>query len=308
MSRESDEVKGNIMKLLELELGRAKIAIRQEARSIWKIGDSMRIYLTFSIGRSLSNYMEYFFDFQDSLLGDFMDLYGEYMLFACGYANGMPKKLYRIYARSILDDESIVKSSIRRDKYEVHIEVYHDGRQRIRENGMDIKRDLISVYELPGWLLHLVIQEDMNLEPARYYNIYEYDDPEYADIDRIYEITRGLMDTAEAIKLKELYEWKCQICGSRIHRGSSFDYAEVYRIWPLRYGGPDERTNMLVVCPNHHTELGYGCLKVVTDGAGLRIIHIDSDSEFDDSTLYMNPGHNIDPKNLDYHEKNIWQG
>ncbi len=307
MSEKSNKIKDNIVELFELELAMAQVKVAKEEKikwnqSIWKIGNSIRLYLHVSAeGRRLSEYTEYFFGFQDSLRDHFQEKYEERMLFACGYTNGMPEKLYLIHATDILHDETIVQQQ--KDSYKLHIELYHNGRQRIRENQRDIKGDLISVYELPKLLLYLAIQEDMNLGPAKY--IYEY---EGGDVDRVHEITRMLMDAAEVIELKQSYQWRCQICSHRISIGSDLYYAEAYHIWPLRCGGTAERSNILVVCPNHHREFEYGCLRIVPDDTNFAICHMDPKNEFNKVKLCLKSGHEIDPKNLKYHEKNIWRG
>ncbi len=67
-------------------------------------------------------------------------------------------------------------------------------------------------------------------------------------------ISRVIRDTATARALKSLYEFRCQICGTRFEISHDTFYAEVHHVRPLGGGhnGLDTTTNMLVLCPNHH--------------------------------------------------------
>jgi hypothetical protein len=65
---------------------------------------------------------------------------------------------------------------------------------------------------------------------------------------------------------------------------------------------------MLVVCPNHHIEFEYGCLKVASDGESFGLSHIDSKNSFNGSSLHVESGHDLGAENLRYHEANIWRG
>jgi hypothetical protein len=73
-------------------------------------------------------------------------------------------------------------------------------------------------------------------------------------------ITRVIRDTLEARLLKRLYDFKCQVCGTRIEPTASVFYVEVHHIRPLGGGhnGLDRRENMLVLCPNHHAMFDLG--------------------------------------------------
>ena len=61
--------------------------------------------------------------------------------------------------------------------------------------------------------------------------------------------------------LKELYDYRCQICGTLIACPSlkAPGYVEGHHIRPLEnHGSPDIIENVIIVCPNHHKELEYG--------------------------------------------------
>ena len=84
--------------------------------------------------------------------------------------------------------------------------------------------------------------------------------------------TRVIRDTAEARRLKEVYEFRCQICSERIELGGGKFYAEVHHVRPLggEHKGLDTQENMLVVCPNHHAMLDLG-VATFSSGKEVRI-------------------------------------
>jgi len=59
--------------------------------------------------------------------------------------------------------------------------------------------------------------------------------------------------------IKRKHTNTCQICGARIQVRSGKFYSEVHHIQPLGqpHNGPDHESNMLCVCPNHHTLLDF---------------------------------------------------
>ncbi|NVN18261.1 hypothetical protein GUA46_07905 [Muricauda sp. HICW] len=65
-----------------------------------------------------------------------------------------------------------------------------------------------------------------------------------------------------AQKLKETYNYRCQICGNQIPIGTNNYYAEVHHIKPLGkpHNGPDVLENMICVCPNCHVLLDYNAI------------------------------------------------
>jgi hypothetical protein len=72
-------------------------------------------------------------------------------------------------------------------------------------------------------------------------------------------VLRVIRDTAVAKGLKQLYGWKCQVCGQRICCDVDSFYAEGHNLRPLgKHYGLDEPANMLVLCPNHHAMFDFG--------------------------------------------------
>ncbi|MFD1731936.1 HNH endonuclease [Deinococcus malanensis] len=74
---------------------------------------------------------------------------------------------------------------------------------------------------------------------------------------------RIIRDTAVARAIKVLYDYQCQICGTRLET-SEGPYAEAAHIRPLGspHDGPDSASNLLCLCPNHHVLFDHGGLAV----------------------------------------------
>lgn len=66
-------------------------------------------------------------------------------------------------------------------------------------------------------------------------------------------VLRIVRDTKQARRIKELYDFRCQICRVRLE-GLAGPYAEAAHIRPLGapHNGPDTSDNILCLCPNHH--------------------------------------------------------
>ncbi|WP_189008910.1 YDG/SRA domain-containing protein [Deinococcus malanensis] len=82
-------------------------------------------------------------------------------------------------------------------------------------------------------------------------------------IRRATVVQRIIRDTAVARAIKVLYDYQCQICGTRLET-SEGPYAEAAHIRPLGspHDGPDSASNLLCLCPNHHVLFDHGGLAV----------------------------------------------
>lgn len=99
-------------------------------------------------------------------------------------------------------------------------------------------------------------------------------------------------DARLVAELKRIHDFKCQICGHRIrdpHSESGW-CIEAHHIQPIGrpHFGPDTADNILIVCPNHHTELDKGVLD-------LRL-----------SEIRVTVGHRIEQEFIDYYEAEIF--
>ena len=79
-------------------------------------------------------------------------------------------------------------------------------------------------------------------------------------------VQRIVRDTLQARQIKELYEYSCQVCDTRLE-SSAGPYAEAAHIRPLGspHHGSDTADNILCLCPNHHVLLDYGGLAIADD-------------------------------------------
>jgi hypothetical protein len=116
--------------------------------------------------------------------------------------------------------------------------------------------------------------------------------------------TRIIRDTALVSELKEIYEYTCQVCGSRRRRGAKSGYAEGHHLRPLGrpHNGPDIEQNVLIVCPNHHADLDYGTLEI--DPETLVINH-GYDDAISGRTLRMAEKHSLEREYIRYHNEKI---
>lgn len=105
-------------------------------------------------------------------------------------------------------------------------------------------------------------------------------------------INRITRDTRLSSSLKVLYENKCQICQYAIPIPDDKNYSESHHIKPLGtpHEGPDSLSNILIVCPNHHTMLDYGSIKINIQD------------------LYVIPEHEISLEYVEYHNREIFKG
>ena len=101
--------------------------------------------------------------------------------------------------------------------------------------------------------------------------------------------SRIIRDTAMTRKIKAIHRSQCQICGEWIELPDGERYVEAHHIIPLGapHNGPDIPANIVVVCPNHHAMLDFGCM------------------DLNLSALVMVAGHVISPVSIDYHNREI---
>jgi len=80
-------------------------------------------------------------------------------------------------------------------------------------------------------------------------------------------VTRRIRDSAVAREVKAIYDFTCQACGISIEGFEGRRYAEGAHVRPLGkpHLGADLLTNLLCLCPNHHTQLDNGGLFIRRD-------------------------------------------
>ncbi len=93
---------------------------------------------------------------------------------------------------------------------------------------------------------------------------------------RATRVLRLVRDTAQARRLKGLYDYECQMCGTRL-QGLAGPYAEAAHVRPLGapHHEPDTPDNILCLCPNHHVLFDHGGVTIgedlSLDGVGGRL-------------------------------------
>jgi len=95
-------------------------------------------------------------------------------------------------------------------------------------------------------------------------------------------------------RLKELYNYNCQVCGIRLE-ANSIPYAEGAHIKGLGrpHNGSDEIANMIILCPNDHYLFDQFAFSIKDDFTFLGI----------KGSLTVHPSHHIDIENLTYHRE-----
>lgn len=115
------------------------------------------------------------------------------------------------------------------------------------------------------------------------------------------EVEGFVRNTSKVKKLKELYDNKCQIvqCDFRLEYISKnkkkSPYSEVHHYNPLNKESDDDYGNMIVLCPNHHTEFDFGVKFIHSDGTTI----INQDGKETGDTIKFSKSHKLDMKNIE---------
>lgn len=127
---------------------------------------------------------------------------------------------------------------------------------------------------------------------------------------RMGQVLRVVRDTKQSRFVKELYEYHCQVCGMAIYapKLKSVWYCEAHHLQPLgrRYSGPDHASNIVALCPNHHSMMDLGVLAI--DPINLTILarHIGESTQ--DRLLTLRKEHGLNQKYLQFHLDKIFAG
>lgn len=107
-------------------------------------------------------------------------------------------------------------------------------------------------------------------------------------------ILRIVRDTKLSRKVKELYDYRCQVCDLRIEF-NGIGYAEGAHIRPLGkpHNGKDLLSNLLCLCPNHHVMFDKGHFSINDDFSCVGT----------EGILTLVKNHQLDISNLRYHRE-----
>lgn len=122
------------------------------------------------------------------------------------------------------------------------------------------------------------------------------------------KVVRVVRDTTQSKLVKELYNYKCQICGwtTGSPRLKNYWYCEAHHVQPLakKYGGPDHKSNIVALCPSHHCMMDLGVIAV--EPANLKVISVDEKEADKDQKLTLHRDHGLNKKYLIFHLKRIY--
>jgi hypothetical protein len=125
---------------------------------------------------------------------------------------------------------------------------------------------------------------------------------------RMGKVLRVVRDTSQGEYVKELYNYRCQVCGRAIYspRLKRLWYCEAHHLQPLgkKYKGPDHRSNIVAVCPTHHCMMDLGVLAIAP--SSLRVLSIDKSEADKDRKLTLRREHGLNRKYLKFHFDNIY--
>jgi putative restriction endonuclease len=109
-------------------------------------------------------------------------------------------------------------------------------------------------------------------------------------------IARIVRDTELGRRVKALYGHQCQVCRTVLECQGGH-YAEAAHVRPLGrpHDGPDELSNLLCLCPNHHVLFDNGGFSIADDLSLLGT----------PGSLALHPRHTVKPEHLAYH-RHIW--
>jgi len=126
--------------------------------------------------------------------------------------------------------------------------------------------------------------------------------PEYQSTSRTQITTNRInRDTIISEKLKEIYEYKCQVCGIFLNQPATERGICIgAHIKPLGrpHHGPDAMENMLCLCPNHHDQ--FDAHSFTINSLNMEIIGLKG---YIEKRLNVNKKHRIDKDFIDCHKK-----
>lgn len=99
-------------------------------------------------------------------------------------------------------------------------------------------------------------------------------------------------------KIKQIYNFRCQVCGIHLHKpnGSIAVGAHIKGLGKP-HNGPDNLSNMLCLCPNHHEQ--FDALSFYIDPVNFMVVGLE---EFQGKKINLSGRHKLDSDFLSYHK------
>lgn len=180
----------------------------------------------------------------------------------------------------------VVRGADRNNPFAPNVGYRYDGLYLVTQSWSETGRDgyLVVRYRLER------IDEQQPLEPAPLI----VPDPAYSTTT----VTRRIRDSAMSRELKSLYDFECQVCGIAVPGDDGRAYAEGAHVRPLGrpHLGQDTKTNLLCLCPNHHTQLDIGGMFVTDDFIAVEAANGNAIAE-----VRWRKSHRVSVDNFQYH-------
>ena len=83
-------------------------------------------------------------------------------------------------------------------------------------------------------------------------------------------------------KVKEEYDFRCQIqgCEFTFEKKRGGKYAEGHHLLPISEGGEQDKSNLIILCPNHHRMFHYAKVTIEDKKNNIRTVTINKKKEF----------------------------
>lgn len=124
-------------------------------------------------------------------------------------------------------------------------------------------------------------------------------------VERVYAIaSRQVRDRKLVASIRRLYGDKCAACGLALPlEGPSKTYAEVGHVKPVGFpiSGPDNASNVLPFCPNHHRQFDRGAIYFEVNGNSAFVVDQSSAPSLSGKIFAPASGHAFDMSNLQWH-------
>jgi len=117
-----------------------------------------------------------------------------------------------------------------------------------------------------------------------------------------------IRDAKLALRIKQLYNFKCMFCGEKLQVGISPDsfYIEGAHIKGVGkpHNGPDSADNLLALCPNHHKQFDRGVLYLERISVSeLKIVSLVPSHSLHQQSVQLVQNHSISDEFLEWHRK-----